>query len=92
MDGAFGCRTSLLRARAQTSHTPATPPHVVTAKQPLMSVAAREHQPRCFADAQIHRVDAGYRLGSDRGSPKDGSVLFSKRVMPQIRSPVRVST
>ena len=34
----------------------------------------------------------GYRLGSDRGSPNHGSTLFSKRVMAQIRSPVRVRT
>jgi hypothetical protein len=36
--------------------------------------------------------EAAYRLGSDRGSPNHGSALFSKRVMPQIRSPVRVRT
>jgi len=35
---------------------------------------------------------AGYRLGSDRGSPNDGNTLLSKRVMAQIRSPARVST
>ena len=35
---------------------------------------------------------AGYRLGSERGSPNHGSTLASKRVMPQIRSPARVST
>jgi hypothetical protein len=35
---------------------------------------------------------AGYRLGSDRGSPNHGSTLASKRVMAQIWSPVRVST
>jgi hypothetical protein len=35
---------------------------------------------------------ARYRLGSDRGSPNDGSTLFSKRVMAQIRSPVSVRT
>jgi len=34
----------------------------------------------------------GYRLGSDCGSPNQGSTLFSKRVRTQIRSPVRVST
>jgi hypothetical protein len=44
-----------------------------------------------------YRVDAvpgaaGYRLGSDRGSPNHGSTLASKRVMAQIRSPARVST
>jgi hypothetical protein len=36
--------------------------------------------------------EAGYRLGSDRGSPNHGSTLASKRVMPQIRPPARVST
>jgi hypothetical protein len=35
---------------------------------------------------------AGYRLGSDRGSPNHGSTPGSKRVMAQIRSPARVST
>ena len=30
--------------------------------------------------------------GSDRGSPNQGSTLFSKRVMAQIRSPARVRT
>jgi hypothetical protein len=35
---------------------------------------------------------AGYRLGSDRGSPNHGSTLLSKRVMAQIRSAVRVRT
>ena len=35
---------------------------------------------------------AGYRLGSDRGSPNQGSTLASKRVMAQIWSPARVST
>ena len=35
---------------------------------------------------------AGYRLGSERGSPNQGSTLLSKRVMAQIRPPVRVST
>jgi hypothetical protein len=33
-----------------------------------------------------------YRLGSDRGSANHGSTLFSKRVMAQIRSPLRVRT
>jgi membrane-associated phospholipid phosphatase len=37
-------------------------------------------------------LEAGYRLGSDRGSPNHGSTLLSKRVMAQIRSPVRVRT
>jgi len=36
--------------------------------------------------------EAGYRLGSERGSPNHGSTLASKRVMAQIRSPARVST
>ena len=33
-------------------------------------------------------MEAGYRLGSDRGSPNHGSTLFSNRTMAQIRSPV----
>jgi hypothetical protein len=39
-----------------------------------------------------HRWEAGYRLGSDRGSPNQPSTLLSKRVKAQIRSPVRVRT
>ncbi len=46
----------------------------------------------CFAAAHIHGPEAGYRFGSDRGSPNHGSTLLSKRVMAQIRSPVRVRT
>jgi hypothetical protein len=45
-----------------------------------------------FSDAVSGRAGAGYRLGSERGSPNQGRTLFSKRVMAQIRSPVRVST
>jgi len=33
-----------------------------------------------------------YRLGSERGSPNQGSTLLSNRVMAQIRSPARVRT
>jgi hypothetical protein len=36
--------------------------------------------------------EGGYRFGSDRGSPNQGSTLLSKRVIAQIRSPVRVMT
>jgi hypothetical protein len=36
--------------------------------------------------------DGGYRLGSDRGSPNQGSTLASNRVIAQIRSSARVST
>jgi hypothetical protein len=46
----------------------------------------------CFAAAHFHCSKAGCRLGSDGGSPKDGSTLASKRVMAQIWSPARVST
>ena len=46
----------------------------------------------CCAAMPIQRSEAGYRLGSDRGSPNHGSTLLSKRVMAQIRSPVRVRT
>ena len=35
---------------------------------------------------------AGYRLGSDGGSPNRGSTLVSKRVIALIRSPARVMT
>ena len=38
------------------------------------------------------RVRAGYRAGSDRGSPNQGSTLVSKRVTEQIRSPASVRT
>src|SRR5712692_7638696 len=39
----------------------------------------------CSARAASPWPGAGYRLGSDRGSPNDGSTLLSKRVMAQIR-------
>ena len=76
--------------RADGSGWVAAGRHTETARWTL--VAAPAHPPVCFAGAQIHRLDAGYRLGSDRGSPNDGRTLFSKRVMAQIRSPVRVRT
>jgi hypothetical protein len=40
----------------------------------------------------LSRREAGYRLGSERGSPNHGSTLLSKRVMAQIRSSARVRT
>lgn len=44
-------------------------------------------------EGQPERVTmAGYRPGSDRGSPNHGNTLFSKRVMALTRSPVRVRT
>ena len=46
----------------------------------------------CFRGCYFHCSKAGYRLGSDRGSPNHGSTLASKRVMAQIWSPARVST
>src|SRR5213076_3084712 len=51
-------------------------------------------RPRQFlnsASGLKHR-QASYRPGSDRGSPNDGSTLFSKRVMALIRLPERVRT
>ena len=33
---------------------------------------------------------AGYRLGSDSGSPNHGNTLLSKRLVAQIRSPASV--
>ena len=44
----------------------------------------------CIPGAQLSCFS--HRLGNERGSPKDGRTLFSKRVMAQIRSRVRVST
>ena len=41
---------------------------------------------------QCEPPGAGYRLGSVRGSPNQGSMLVSKRVMPLIWWPVRVRT
>ena len=45
-----------------------------------------------FGACSLFMPGAGYRLGSDRGSPNQGSTLASKRVMAQIRLPARVST
>jgi hypothetical protein len=46
-----------------------------------------------FLPASSQRIYHGFRRrGSDRGSPNDGSTLFSKRVMAQIRSPARART
>ena len=39
-----------------------------------------------------HARRTDYQPGSDRGRPNHGSTLFSKRIMAQIRSPVRVRT
>ena len=41
---------------------------------------------------EIDVIDERYAPGSDRGSPNAGNTLFSKRVMAQIRSPLRVRT
>ncbi len=38
------------------------------------------------------KKEAGYGLGSDRGSPNHGGTLLSKRVMAQIWSPAVVRT
>jgi hypothetical protein len=48
--------------------------------------------PRLDAPARPPGPGAGYRSGSDRGSPNQGSTLLSKRVRAQIRSPVSVRT
>ena len=38
----------------------------------------------CAAAARVRRLgEAGYRLGSDRGSPNHGNTAASKRVMAQ---------
>jgi hypothetical protein len=57
--------------------------------RPCLGVDERTHVRGCRSR---WRLAAGYRLGSDRGSPNHGSTLLSKRVMAQIRSPVRVRT
>jgi len=46
----------------------------------------------CFAAAHYRCSKAGYRAGSERGSPNHGSTLASKRVMAQIWPAARVST
>jgi hypothetical protein len=57
-------------------------------RQPLRRRLHRDPQP----GKGLSRREAGYRLGSDRGSPNHGSTLLSKRVMAQIRSSARVRT
>src|SRR6059058_21444 len=53
---------------------------------------SRAHFPARIAAAHYGCSKGGHRAGSDRGSPNHGSTLASKRVVPQIRSPARVST
>jgi hypothetical protein len=45
-----------------------------------------------FMAAEVGGHSSAHHPGSDRGSPNHGSTAFSKRVMAQIRSPVRVRT
>jgi hypothetical protein len=65
------------------------------APSPTASPAPGPAPPRRPPEAAVAspepRTDRAYRLGSDRGRPNQGSTLLSKRVMPQIRLPVRVS-
>jgi hypothetical protein len=60
--------------------------------RPVSPRAARGRGRTRSARAASPWLGAGYRLGSDRGSPNHGSTLASKRVMPQIRPPARVRT
>jgi len=53
---------------------------------------SRAHSLAGIAAARYSCSKVGYRAGSDRGSPNQGSTLASKRVMPQIWPPARVST
>src|SRR5947207_432806 len=53
---------------------------------------SRARSPARIAAAHYRCSKAGHQAGIDRGSPNHGSTLASKRVMPQIRSPARVST
>ncbi len=50
------------------------------------------YPPRSASRLLTLTPEARYRLGSERGSPKAGRTVFSKRVMAQIRSPLRVRT
>ena len=58
---------------------------------PIPSCSLRMRK-NSFGACSLFIPGAGYRLGSDRGSPNHGSTLASKRVMAQIRSLARVST
>jgi hypothetical protein len=59
----------------------------------VRDVPARAHPVQQHGRAaHVNRSQAGYRPGSDRGSPNHGNTLASKRVMAQIWSPVRVRT
>ena len=60
----------------------------LAATKMAMVVITESEQVACTARCE----SAAYRLGSDRGSPNQGSALFSNRVMAQIRSPARVRT
>ena len=55
-------------------------------------IADPERVGRVAASVLVDGALGGYRLGSDLGSPNQGSTLFSKRVMAQMRSPVRART
>jgi hypothetical protein len=58
----------------------------------VCAVLVRARPPAVVAHALSEAVTwPDYRLGSERGSPNQGSTLASKRVMPQIRSPVSES-
>jgi hypothetical protein len=64
------------------NEAPEVLPDVLRAGQRPVCLRCRAHPP----------LEAGYRRGSDRGSPNQGSALLSKRVRAQMRSPVRVRT
>jgi hypothetical protein len=69
-----------------------TPDGVVRVPHINAEAVGREQLPRLAAPAEPPGPQAGYRSGSDRGSPNQGSTLLSKRVRAQIRSPVSVRT
>ncbi len=70
------------------SSSPAARPGPKARRSWPRSAPHRWHSERTPSGARMR----AYRLGSDRGSPNQGSMLFSKRVKAQIRSPVRVRT
>jgi len=59
---------------------------------PLPSRVLRMRKNSFGACSLFYGPVLAYRPGSERGSPNHGMTLASKRVMPQIRSPARVST
>jgi hypothetical protein len=80
---------SRVKARRPQAVVVADPVRLATCTSLAANAASRKNS---FGPCSLFMPGAGYRPGSDRGSPNHGSTLASKRVMAQIRSPARVST